>query len=102
QGRLPCTLVNADSELPVPLVIADEYDGGVQNAKHLIELGHRKISFLIGKPPAHYSVTERLRGYVDTMRQAGLAENVQIFDGAVEEFVQLMRTDARPTAVIVY
>src|SRR5207247_1977390 len=86
QGRLPCTLVNADSDLPVPLVIADEYDGAVQNTKHLIALGHRKISFLIGKPPSHYSVIQRQRGYIETMRQAELAENVQIFDGSVEEF----------------
>ena len=102
QSRLPCTLVNADSDLPIPQVITDEYDGGQQSTRHMIELGHRRIALLLGNPPAHYSVTQRQRGYLDTMGEAGLGECVQIIEGALEEFVQLMQTSNRPTAVIVY
>ena len=71
QSRLPCTLVNADSDLPIPQVITDEYDGGQQSTRHMIELGHRRIALLLGNPPPHYSVTQRQRGYLDTMRRSG-------------------------------
>ena len=72
QSRLPFALVNADSDLAVPQVIADEYDGAQQCTQHLIELGHRKITFLLGKPPTHYSVRDRLRGYNETMQAGGI------------------------------
>jgi DNA-binding LacI/PurR family transcriptional regulator len=102
EGRLPVTLVNADSELPVPQVTADEFDGASQVTKHLIELGHRRIHFLLGKQPSHYSVTQRQRGYIETMRAAGLGEHANVFEGSLEEFVQLMQQPERPSAVIVY
>jgi LacI family transcriptional regulator len=102
EGRLPVTLVNADSELPVPQVTADEFDGAVQITRHLIELGHQRIHFLLGKQPSHYSVTQRQRGYMETMRSAGLGAQVQVFEGTLEEFVRDMHRPERPTAVIVY
>jgi LacI family transcriptional regulator len=102
QSHLPCALVNADSDYPVPQVIADEYDGTQQSVKHLVELGHRKIAMLFGIVPPHFSVTQRRRGYIDTMREAGLSEHIQIIEDAPEEFVELMQSDVRPTAVIVY
>jgi LacI family transcriptional regulator len=102
QGRLPCALVNADSDYPVPQVIADEYDGAQQSVRHLAELGHRKIAMLFGNAPPHFSVTQRQRGYSDAMRDAGLSKQIQIIEGPLEDFVKLMHSDLRPTAVIVY
>jgi len=103
QSNLPAALVNADSDFPCPQVMADELDGAAQNTKHLLDLGHKKIWLLMGKPPAHYSVTQRTRGYSETMSAAGFGGNVRVFDGSPEEFVQLMkRSDDRPTAVISY
>ncbi|HEX3355820.1 MAG TPA: substrate-binding domain-containing protein, partial [Tepidisphaeraceae bacterium] len=105
QSRLPVALVNAESDLPIPQVTADEYDGAHQSTRHLISLGHKKISFLIGKQPSHYSVTERQRGYTDTMRAAGLEQQISILlERSVEDFAALMQRGGadRPTAVIVY
>src|SRR5205814_9863226 len=93
---------NAHAELPVPQVNADDLEGAPQATKHLIELGHRRVTCLLGKQPPHYSVTQRQRGYIETMRAAGLGEHVKVFEGAVEEFVQLMQGTERPSAVIVY
>src|SRR5439155_6035834 len=63
QGRLPAVLVNADTELPLPIVIADEYDASRQMMQHLIGLGHKRITFFLGAQPPHFSTIERQRGY---------------------------------------
>src|SRR5205823_8482221 len=59
QGRLPAALVNADTELQLPVVIADEHDGARQITQHLIALVHQRIAFLRGEHSPHYSVTQR-------------------------------------------
>jgi DNA-binding LacI/PurR family transcriptional regulator len=103
QGKLPATLVNADSDFPCPQVMADELDGAQQITKHLLERDHKKIWLLMGKPPAHYSVTQRTRGYSEAMSVAGLGAHVRVFDGTAEEFVHVMKQSAdRPTAAICY
>jgi DNA-binding LacI/PurR family transcriptional regulator len=103
QAQMPVTLVNADTELSIPRVLADEYDGAVENTKHLLSLGHKKIMFALGKQPGHYSVTQRLAGYTDTMGKAGLGASVSVFEGTTEEFVEMMKTSSdRPTAVLAY
>jgi len=65
-GRFP--LVFADEELPdvpsVPTVACDNFDGGRLAARHLHELGHRKVVVLAGPVPLH-STTERVRGFAE-------------------------------------
>jgi LacI family transcriptional regulator len=98
-------LVNADTDLNVPTVIVDDYDGAVQNTRHLLELGHKRITFLLGQQPSHYSVRRRQDGYAAAMRDAGLSEHVRVVGNSVEEFVaEFVATpqDQRPTALVVY
>src|SRR5688572_28612975 len=105
QARLCAALVNADSDLNLPTVIVDDYDGALQSTRHLIELGHRRITFLLGQQPPHYSVRQSQDGYVGAMRDAGLSENVRVIGASVEEFVGAFVTsppEQRPTAVVVY
>ena len=103
QGRLPAVLVNADTELPLSIVIADEYDAALQMMQHLIGLGHKQISFFLGEHPPHFSITERKRGYVDSMKAAGLQEFVSIVECSEPELVRRFKNDRnRPTAVLVY
>lgn len=53
----------------VPIVASDEVEGGRIATRHLIELGHCSIA-CVSAPGA--SATERERGYVETMAEAGL------------------------------
>jgi LacI family transcriptional regulator len=103
QARLPFALVNADTDQHAPIVIVDDYDGAAQDTRHLIELGHKKITFLLGQQPPHYSVTQRQDGYVAVMRDAGLEQHTRVLTCGVDEFVDSLESDPhRPTAVIAY
>ncbi|MBT2498038.1 LacI family DNA-binding transcriptional regulator [Agromyces sp. ISL-38] len=65
-ARFP--LVLADEELPeipsVATVTSDNVAGGRLAARHLHELGHRKVVVLAGPVPLH-STTERVRGFTE-------------------------------------
>jgi len=108
-GRLRAALVNADSDQNLPIVIADDYDGTMQMMEHLLSLGHKRITFLVGKQPPHYSLTQRRDAYKASMRDAGLEANVNIVESDLDDFVAGLRSSIasndvkkRPTAVLVY
>lgn len=99
----PTALVNADTELHLPKVLADEYDGAKQSMDHLFSLGHKKIVFLLGQQPPHYSVNQRIAAYRDAMEGAGLKQNIQILECDAAEFAQNFKQSTdRPTAVMCY
>lgn len=105
RARLHVALVNADTDMHMPIVIVDDYDGAMQNTRHLIELGHQRITFLLGQQPPHYSVTQRQDGYVAAMRDAALSEHVRVLGCTAEEFSAAFAAASpaqRPTAVIAY
>jgi LacI family transcriptional regulator len=52
-------------------VIVDNYQGGYEATKHLIELGHTRIAHISG-PTLYLSVKERRRGYMQALSEAGL------------------------------
>ncbi len=104
---LPLVLLNLDSELDLPQILFEEYAGTRSATRHLLEHGHRRIVFYL--PPGigdldHYSYRDRLRGYRDQMREAGLGEG-QVWELARPEWCRrLLETDPaeRPTAVVGY
>jgi DNA-binding LacI/PurR family transcriptional regulator len=106
QSRMPVTLVNADTELPHPVVIADDFQGSHDLTRHLLELGHRRITLFLGDQPPHYSVTGRVNGYQQAMKGAGLNPYATIVKGNVQDFVASLVRDRengdRPTAVLTY
>ena len=105
QARLCAALVNADTDLHLPTVIVDDYDGALQNTRHLIELGHQRITFLLGQQPPHYSVRQRQDGYTGAMRDAGLSDHVRVISSSAQDFVGAFVSSPRgerPTAVVVY
>lgn len=70
--ELPVVLL--DRELPgyeTTSVFADNKRGARQAVTHLLELGHRQIACITHGGNIS-SVNERVRGYEDTMREAGL------------------------------
>ncbi|MGN7875228.1 LacI family DNA-binding transcriptional regulator [Roseateles sp. 22389] len=57
---------------PLPCVAVDLYQAGVLAAEHLLRLGHRRIGAVCGSEPTG-NHRWRLRGFLDTMAQAGAA-----------------------------
>ncbi|MBU1154810.1 MAG: LacI family transcriptional regulator [Proteobacteria bacterium] len=57
-------------------VNSENYDSNYQAVSHLIELGHRRIAFILGYPNSKYSV-ERIIAYQDALRDHGLEYRVE-------------------------
>jgi len=72
-GALPLLyLYQYTRELEIPCVVPDDQEGGALGARHLVELGHRRIGLING--PSHYEATQlRLDGYRQTLAEAGLS-----------------------------
>jgi LacI family transcriptional regulator len=58
-------------DIDLPRVTADNYHGTRAATEHLIELGHRRIAYIAGDPDFDSS-SNRLRGYYDALRLAGI------------------------------
>jgi LacI family transcriptional regulator len=71
-SRVPTVLLNcfASDDL-VPAVVPDEERGGREATQALLDLGHRDIAYLTGKP-GQWATKARLRGFHDALRGAGL------------------------------
>ncbi|AZN42770.1 LacI family DNA-binding transcriptional regulator [Paenibacillus albus] len=92
--------------LDVDTVVIDDYEGGRLAARHLIELGHKRMAVLSesAKIP---SSQERIRGFRDELAEAGLelpeasvkaSERDLVKDGKRNAFA-LLETGERPTAL---
>lgn len=88
-AKLPRSIVEMFDAQPVPAVLLnqkretravypDEYAGGRAAAQFLIAQGRRNIAFIYLQPAQHsphFSRTDRLHGFQDAMRDAGLAHD---------------------------
>jgi LacI family transcriptional regulator len=79
--------------------------GGLEAARHLIALGHRRLAFISG-PPTFRSSHERLGGFEDGLAEAGLAldprhvaEGAYTFESGITAARALLAQDRRPTAI---
>lgn len=111
------SLLNLPSTLPVVLLCSvspgDELDsltidncrGARAMVKHLISLGHTRIAIIKGAP-RNYDAAERLRGYRQALKDAGLeSERALEVEGGFTEAggyaaaLQLLELEQRPTAI---
>lgn len=67
-------------------LIADDYTGSRLAVEHLANLGHSKIGCITGPTTAH-GYAERIRGYIDQMRNCGLSDR--------EKWIRTERNDIR-------
>src|SRR5579863_179063 len=88
-----------------PWVGIDDYAAARSMTRHLLELGHRRIGFILGRP-GHGATDERFRGFRDEMQAGGVevddelvkAGNFLFADGlACAE--QILRNPRPPTAI---
>jgi LacI family transcriptional regulator len=104
--NIPSIWLNSDQEIDCvrPNDEAASYDA----ARHLQELGHRRIAYVTHWQSTHYSVAHRERGYRRAMREAGL--KAQILKLNVEESrarqleasLRWLDSPERPTAMTFY
>lgn len=89
----------------IPSVESDSLAGGFEATTHLLELGHRRIGFLAGRPELRSSEM-REAGYRRALRQAGIRFDpalvaVGMYDPDTVRIVgrALLQQSDRPTAV---
>ena len=71
----------------------DNLEGGRLAARHLIELGHRRIAFIAGDAD-HPDANDRLRGYRQALEEAGLSfEPGLVVPGEYHEVSGLLAVD---------
>jgi DNA-binding LacI/PurR family transcriptional regulator len=103
---LPIVLIAREMPLvAVQTVVVDDYVGGCLAAKHLLSLGHKEIAILAESQMVSSS-RERMRGFRQTMEDAGLEFNeswLKICDYKVEDgkenTLELLQQDRRPSAI---
>src|SRR5438445_2858996 len=106
QQRIPYVLVNRFSdEDHDPFVGSDDLVGARLATAHLVQLGHRRIGHLAGKPTVSTGVMRR-RGYLAALVEGGLAPDPRLVvesgyteEGGARAAARLMALDERPTAI---
>jgi DNA-binding LacI/PurR family transcriptional regulator len=88
-----------------PFVAPDDGRGAQEVARHLIELGHRRIAFFAG-PGTSPAARERLEGHRRALREAGLpADDTLVFNAGTEledganAALRMINEGVRPTAI---
>lgn len=104
-----CPLVLVDRDVPVlgaSAVLCDHYAGVHQAVDHMISLGHRRIGVVAG-PTNIRASRDRLRGYEEAHRSAGIALNPQLVrmgsyseSFGYHETMRLMDLADQPTALL--
>jgi len=103
---IPYVLVNRYSdEGQDPFVGSDDLVGGRLATEHLVELGHRRIGHLAGKPTVSTGAMRR-RGYLAALADRGLAADPRLVvesgyteEGGARAAERLLALPDRPTAI---
>jgi LacI family transcriptional regulator len=89
----------------IPTVESDNFAGALQAINHLIELGHRRIGFLAGRPDLRSSI-RRSDGYRRALKAAGIPFDPSLVaigryqtETAREPAIALLSQPDRPTAI---
>jgi DNA-binding LacI/PurR family transcriptional regulator len=104
--NIPSIWLNSDQE--INCVRPNDEAAGYDAARHLQELGHRRIAYVTNTKSRHYSVAHRESGYRRAMREAGLKAQVLKIDTDEPRAQQLeislrwLTRPTRPTAMIFY
>ncbi|MBK8021235.1 MAG: LacI family DNA-binding transcriptional regulator [Chloroflexi bacterium] len=109
EAGLPVVIIDrrikGDKARHLDMVLADNTEGAFNAVTHLIRLGHRRIG-MIGGPQHLTSGRERLEGYRQAMRSAGLTVSKKWirlgdhrYDSGFELLHQLLECDPPVTAI---
>jgi len=74
--KIPFVLMDNQKHHPsVPSIVVNNYKGGYDATRHLLELGHKNILHISG-PELYMSSRERKKGYRDAMSEAGCKPHI--------------------------
>ncbi|MGW5348968.1 LacI family DNA-binding transcriptional regulator [Streptomyces sp. NPDC004031] len=105
--RVPFVAVDTDSATPaaVPTVGSNNWNGGLIAARHLLELGHRRIAVIAG-PEDLLCSRARVAGFSSAHDEAGLTMDPGLvrhgnfyLDAGYEHGMQLLQLPDPPTAI---
>jgi LacI family transcriptional regulator len=103
-------VILVDRDLPtikIDHVLSDNFNGAYKLARHLIDLGHRRIG-IISSPQHSGSIARRLAGINHAFQEAGIRQGQRLFaEGPLEQFElgfsvtqEFLQSSRPPTAVI--
>jgi LacI family transcriptional regulator len=106
---LPIVLVNStDHEIGLSTISSDNRAGGALAARHLADLGHRRLG-LIGAPPRNVDGPDRLAGAREALQAEGidpaavlLATDEAGVAGGQRAATEILRRDGAITGLIAY
>ena len=91
----------------VSAVVIDNVHAAGQAVQKLTSLGHRQIGLVLGSPNL-FTTNQRLNGYLDALREAGITPSEQYIrygdytlDGGYQAVLDLLSLKERPTALFV-
>lgn len=94
-----------DISHPSPYVDMDDAGAAREMTTHLVELGHRRIAFIVGHPN-HHASNLRLRGYREALEQHGIPQDPAlvkqgyfVFESGLEAARELLTIPNPPSAV---
>lgn len=106
--RVDCPYVRIASvslDAPGRMVVTNDRLGAAEAARHLAQLGHRRIAFISG-PDTFRSSHERGQGFADGLAEHGLTLDAALlkrgaytFESGVVAATQLLAMPERPTAI---
>ncbi|MGE5588367.1 MAG: LacI family DNA-binding transcriptional regulator [Clostridia bacterium] len=80
----PIVILDGSIDADVSCVVVDNFNGGLQAARHLLSLGHTRTAMIAGPADLPES-RERIRGYEHALEEAGLTPNVIACEDYSEE-----------------
>jgi LacI family transcriptional regulator len=104
-GRISTPVVTLDRPIQgstIPSVLADNFAGAKLATQHLIEHGYRRI-VCITRETHLYTIQERIRGYSETMKAAGLKPLIETFvedsSSTEKSLLKLLQSSTPPEAL---
>ncbi|MEM6315390.1 MAG: LacI family DNA-binding transcriptional regulator, partial [Planctomycetota bacterium] len=105
----PMVLLNLKTDLEVPTVTFDDVESGRLAARHLIDLGHRRLLYILqsGGSEDHYSRVDRLVGIREVADarpdvKLEVVRQHEDYMGKIVDDLAARPKATRPTGVIVY
>ena len=98
-------IASVSLDVPACMVVTHDSRGAARAARHLAELGHRRIAFISG-PDSFRSSHERGRGFREGLAEHGLTldpayvrTGAYTFESGVEAAAELLALPERPSAI---
>jgi LacI family transcriptional regulator len=102
---VPVVLVDrVESKNPFPTVAVDNRQAGRLGGQHLFDCGYRRIAFF-GHHHEHWILDERLQGFMEAARQAGVSDRCQSYEMSLdpneirEMTLRILSGKKRPEAI---